>query len=252
MSSVYFLSAGSGIPVVFLHGFCESGRIWSEFARPFESDFKIYLPDLPGFGKSPLPDFISIDNVADEIAFWLIENKIQNSIIVGHSLGGYVALSLADRHPKLADKIVLFHSTCFDDTEEKRKNRNKTIEFVETHGVPPYVETFVPGLFLDKHHQAIPFVRSVALETKKETLVAYTAAMRDRAERAQVLRKSDISKLIITGVADTLIPVASSREMAKIGVNSQYYELEKVAHMGLFEAPERCRDIIRNFSLNIT
>jgi pimeloyl-ACP methyl ester carboxylesterase len=253
MSPIHFTKQGDGFPILFLHGFCETEEIWNTFIKPLILEFQIITMDLPGFGKSPLPELpISIDHVADGVAEWMVMNKISECAIIGHSLGGYVGLSIAERYPNLLRGLGLFHSTSFADSEEKKKHRNKIIEFVSRNGVLPFIDTFVPGLFYSKSDPSIPVVYEIAKGTKKESLIQYTKAMRDRKERTSVLRNPDLSKLIIAGMEDNSVSIESSREMFQIAQNCSFLELEKVAHMGIFEAQTGCQKIIKNFVLNIT
>ena len=136
MSPLFFYEEGSGPPIVFLHGFCETHEIWKDFVKPLSTRFRVILIDLPGFGRSEiLPTPFTIDDVGNTVANWLIENQVLKSILIGHSLGGYVTLSVAERHSQLLEGIGLFHSMAFEDTQEKKENRNKVIEFVRRNGV---------------------------------------------------------------------------------------------------------------------
>ena len=163
-------------------------------------------------------------------------------------MGGYVALSLAERHASLIKGIGLFHSTSFADTEEKKENRNKAISFVKKNGVQPYIDTFVPGLFFDKKDPALPEVHRIASQTKAESLIGYLKAMRDRPDRSVILQNPEIIKFLIAGTVDTLIPIESVRKMAEIGQKCSLFELSGVGHMGLFEAKTECQEIIRDFA----
>jgi len=165
-------------------------------------------------------------------------------MIIGHSLGGYVTLSIVSRHAQLVKGFGLFHSSAFADSEEKKENRNKIIEFVSNHGVLPFVDTFVPGLFYNKSDAAIPRVHRIAAKTSQRTVVGYSKAMRDRQDRSLLLSKSEISKLLIAGKEDTAVPLGTSREMAKMSQNCSFFELDNVAHMGFLEAKSECQDII--------
>ena len=162
-------------------------------------------------------------------------------------MGGYVALSLAERHPDLLKGFGLFHSTSFADTEEKKVNRNKVIEFVTRNGVAPFIDTFVPGLFFNKSVSTLAEVHSIAIQTRSETLIGYSQAMRDRPDRSSILKISEKPKFLIAGTEDTLIPIALSRKMVEIGQNCRYYELKGVAHMGIFEAEMECQEVIEEF-----
>lgn len=249
MPPVFFHEEGSGRPLVFLHGFCETHEIWKDFVRPLSDRFRIIMPDLPGFGKSEiLPAIFTVDDVGDALASWLKDHHIVDSLLIGHSLGGYVTLSIAERHPQLLAGFGLFHSTAFGDTIEKKENRNKAIAFVRKHGVQPFINTFVPGLFFDKSSQAIPLVHKIACQTKVETLIGYSTAMRDRPDRTSVLIKSKTPKLLIAGSEDALVPIKASRKMAKMSQNCSFLELADVGHMGFFEAKEQCQLITTQFA----
>lgn len=249
MHPLFVQDHGTGPTLVLIHGFCETSRIWDSFIPPLTSRYRILRPDLPGFGNSaPLPGRITIDQVADSLAGWLRQKGFAPAMVMGHSLGGYVTLALAERHPDLLAGYGLFHSTSFADSPEKKTNRNRIIEFVQRHGVLPFVETFVPGLFYNKHHPAIPGVHEIAAGTRAETLIQYAEAMRDRRDRTEVLGRVALPSLIIAGKEDSAVPVADSRKMAKSGQNTTYCELEMVAHMGFLEAPEECREITTSFT----
>ncbi len=249
MSSLYFREEGSGPPIVLLHGFCETHEIWSDFIAPLAKKFRVIIPDLPGFGSSPaLSDSFTIDDVGHAVAHWLTDMGINRSLVIGHSLGGYVTLSLAAHHPQLLQGFGLFHASAYADSQERKDSRNKIISFVTSHGVAPFIDTFVPSLFFDKSSLDIQTVHKIAAGTKKDTLIGYTAAMRDRPDRTFILSKSQLSKLIIAGAGDMLVPIEASREMGKMSQKSSFYELPKVAHMGFFEAKTDCQLIITRFA----
>lgn len=251
MSLLFFKEKGIGPPLVFIHGFCETHEIWNDFVDRFTTDFRVLTPDLPGFGKSEmLPTPFTIDDVGNAVARWLMDLQISSALIIGHSLGGYVTLSLTALHPELVRGFGLFHSTVFADSEEKRENRNRIIQFVQKNGVQPYIDTFVPGLFFDKSSPALQTVHDIASQTKLQPLIGYSQAMRDRQDRS-VLLKNEIPKILIAGVEDTLIAIQISREMAKIALNSSFFEMKGTAHMGFFEAKNECQMVTKRFAHEI-
>ena len=90
---LHFFEKGQGHPLIFLHGFCESGEMWRYFVDSLSTQYRVLCPDLPGFGNSPLTSPItSLEQVALQLEEWLDALQIQNPIVMGHSLGGYVAL----------------------------------------------------------------------------------------------------------------------------------------------------------------
>ncbi len=249
MSSIYFREIGSGPPLVFLHGFCDSHELWADFIGEFASSHRVLTPDLPGFGRSPeLPVPFSIDDVGDEITEWIKKLGLERPKIIGHSLGGYVALSLLARHKEQISGIGLFHSTPFADTLERKKIRQKVIQFVQLNGIEPFIETFVPGLFADKLNPHIESTRQRALATKKEALLSYSVAMRDRTDQSELALRSTLPLLIIAGAHDPLIPIEDLRKFAKINQKCTFFELPEAAHMGIFEAKKLCQAIISRFA----
>ncbi len=238
MDTLFFKDQGTGFPIVLLHGFCETHQIWDGLAEELTKDFRVITLDLPGFGQSQLPSLpFTIDDIGDQLIGWLSKRKINRPAIIGHSLGGYVALAMAQKDPSFIADLGLFHSTAFADSEEKKINRNKTIDFVEKFGVPPFVETFVPGLFYQKDNSSMNFVTSIALTTPLETLISYSKAMRDRPSREDFLKDYQGNVLVAAGIYDSIIPFSVSQQVSKLAHNTLFYPLENAGHMGMFESP---------------
>lgn len=244
MSSLYCKKIGTGPPIIFIHGFCETHQIWDGFAEQFASDFSVWCIDLPGFGKSELLQPLSIEIVSHRLIQEIERLQIGRCILVGHSLGGYVALAMQNAKPELFAGLVLFHSTVFADSEEKKLNRTKTIDFVKNYGVAPFVETFVPNLFYQKNHPAIPVVHAIALQTPLETLIAYSQAMRDRPAHNQI---AGFDMLILAGRHDAIITMPVSEQMATLSDSATLKMVELSGHMGMFEDRVECVKAIRDF-----
>jgi len=88
MSNIHFSEIGKGQPLVLIHGFCEIGDMWESIATALSDKLHVYSPDLPGFGRSPLPeDHVTLEEVAVKLEEWMEQQKIKNPFIVGHSLG---------------------------------------------------------------------------------------------------------------------------------------------------------------------
>ncbi len=252
MGEIYYKEIGKGFPLILIHGFCETNEIWDSFAERLSVDFRVITPDLPGFGKSPLPNGkISIVNVASILSRWLQQLEIRKCLVIGHSLGGYVTLAMVAQRPGLIVGLGLFHSTALPDSEEKRQNRNKVFEFVDKNGVPPFVDTFVPGLFHQKDHPAIEEVHAMASQTRKEVLMAYTLAMRDRLENITLLGAYEGDCLFIAGKYDTIIPCSAIEEQSRINRKSELRILENSGHMGMFEDAEAAYEGVRNFCFKV-
>ena len=252
MKMIYHESHGQGSPLVLLHGFCENGGVWDQLYPHFTHGYHVLIPDLPGFGKSALPfEKFSISDIADEVARWLTTQNVENAVVIGHSLGGYITLELANNHPDLLAGIGLFHSTAFADPEEKKLSRNKVIEFVNEHSAQVFADSFVPQLFYEHNRnrlsQEIDIAVQMASKTPLQTVISYTCAMRDRNDRTNVLKNWNKPLLFIAGDQDTSVPIEKSEEQIPIINNGTVRILKNTGHMGMFEAKGEAIGVIKSF-----
>ncbi len=248
MLSLSFRQYGNGKPIIFLHGFPMNQTVWNDFVPLLSDHYRVITVDLPGFGKSSMPESpFTIDMIADSLLRWLLAEKIYDSTLIGHSLGGYVALAMVEKKPELFSGLCLFHSTAFADTVEKKESRLKVIDFIKTNGVLAFTSNFIAPLFADQNHKAIRVVQKIAVQSVHDAVVGYTLAMRNRPDRISVLKNLEIPVLFITGKADAGISADSILNQAEQCKLPEVHILKKVAHMGMFEEPEATARIIRSF-----
>jgi pimeloyl-ACP methyl ester carboxylesterase len=253
MSAIHFSEKGKGNPVVFIHGFCEIGAMWNDIASELASDFHVFYPDLPGFGKTTIvSNHVTLEEAAVQLEEWMEEQKIENPVVIGHSLGGYVALAILELMGNRIKGIGLIHSTAFDDDEEKKHSRDKTIAFIKKQGVDKFVTSFVPQLFTASTRAQFEKEIDLAVTQSKESslvgLIAYSEAMRDRKSRLQILEDYTGPKLLIAGTEDGVVKIEASR--LQRDAFTSYYELEGVGHMGQVERREEVIKILRGFIMN--
>jgi len=247
---IIFEKRGSGQPLILIHGFCESKEMWITFSKELAKTHTVYAIDLPGITDHHIPkELTTLENVAVIIHDWMEDNHIHNPIVIGHSLGGYVTLALAELMGSGLKAIGLFHSTALSDNNDKRKTRNNTITFIKKHGVDKFIDSFVPPLFSEQHRitlqEKIDELITSGKNWSKEGVIAYITAMRDRKDRMEVWENFKGKKLMIAGVLDVAVNIEASR-MHKPFVDI-YCELEDVGHMGMFEAEEKTIKIIMDF-----
>lgn len=249
MNSLYYKDQGRGPILIFLHGFCETHRIWDDLVTELSQNFRVITLDLPGFGKSPiLKRPFSIKEVGHSVVALLIEIGVQKCVIIGHSLGGYVVLAAAEERPDLFLGLCLFHSTAQADSEEKKINRNRVIEFVKKNGVHPFIATFVPGLFFQREHQKIEKVYRIALKTSKKAILDYSQAMRDRPDMINFLERFQNKTLFIAGEQDSIISVAVLKEQSKVARAGKLEVLAKTGHMGMFEDKDETVRVLNGYA----
>lgn len=251
-TSVYYTDQGEGFPVILIHGFCETHEVWSRFAKVLSKDFRVINVDLPGFGKSKsLPEGFSVNDAAAAVNQIIVDLGVTSCIPIGHSLGGYVTLAMVKQKPSLFSAFGLFHSTAYADSEERKASRNKVIEFVSNHGVPPFIETFIPPLFYNKAHPDVSFAVTMALQTRQETLIGYAKAMRDRPDLTSVIKEFNKPIIFIAGEKDTVVPVETLEKQANLAIKADLHVIRDTAHMGMFENEAETLNLIRDFLVNV-
>lgn len=241
MSQLAYIEKGKGETVVLLHGFCERKEVWKDTINYLSEIAHVIAPDLPGFGdNAALISPITIDMMAEQLHHWLYEQKIAKGILIGHSLGGYVSLAFAEKHPEWMLGLGIFHSTAMADTQEKKQKRTQIISFLEKHGMEPFAAPFVRGLFYQPDHPHlkpdVDILIAMAAATSASTAIEVTKAMRDRPDRTHILEQALYPVLFIAGREDQAVPLASLQEqfyLPSTTVNIQI--LPDTSHVGMLE-----------------
>jgi pimeloyl-ACP methyl ester carboxylesterase len=244
------------MPVVLLHGFGEDSRIWEGQVDALQSVCRLYVPDIPGSGLSTvnadaLDAIGSLDAIADTIIDFLQHVVGEPAILLGHSMGGYLALAIAEQQPALLCGLGLVHSTAFADSEEKKETRRKAIDFITRYGSRAFLETAIPGLFGSAFAQTnlaeIDALVNRSEQFAPETLVSYYRAMLSRPNRTQVLKGSAWPVLFVIGTEDKTAPMTDVLQQTHLPETSVVHVLENTGHMGMLEQPDQLNKILADF-----
>ena len=233
--------------LVFLHGFAESREVWTDFTRPFPAGYRLLMPNLLGHGtnRAAVPDF-SMEAQARYVASYLDQKSCPGPVlVVGHSMGGYVALALAERHPECVAGLALLNSTAYADTDEKRQSREKNIGFVERHGLVKFMDSFVRPLFApanrDRLPEALALLEDIAKATPEATIAGALRGMAARPDRSAVLREALFPVLLVAGKHDVAVPLADSVAQAALAPVGAALFLEGAGHQAYLEQSEATR-----------
>jgi len=204
--NLHYTVQGTGSAIVLLHGFLENTTMWDEIIPQLAKNNMVICIDLLGHGKTGNLGYIhSMEIQAEMVRFILNHLKIKKYILIGHSMGGYVSLALAELYPKNIRGICLMNSTAQPDDDEKIKNRDRTIKAVKK-----YPETFVrlaiPNLFSEENRSKfIPEIKLIikeALKTSKQGIIAAIEGMKIREDRTVILQTRDFPILMIISKLD--------------------------------------------------
>ena len=247
---IHYSISGKGSTLVLLHGFGEDSRMWTDFLPAFDA-YQVLTIDFPGFGQSDVIKAATIPIMAEAVKAVLDKEKIKKCTLIGHSMGGYVTLAFAKNHESRLEGFGLFHSHPYADTTDKKKSRTKSIAFVEKHGVPIYLKQLMPLLFAGNYAKTNAFVVDKMIyygsQTSQAGIINGLQAMRDRVDTTSVLKNAIVPVLFIVGKKDAAVPLENSLNQVHLPSVADIHILEKVGHMGMFEAKKETIAAIHGF-----
>jgi pimeloyl-ACP methyl ester carboxylesterase len=242
------------VPLVLLHGFAEDSSLWDRQKEYLKDKYRLIIPDLPGCGSAPLASNTdtSMEGLAAAVKARLDAENIQQCIMIGHSMGGYVTLAFAELYPDMLKTFGLFHSTSYADTEEKKAARRKGIEFIQKNGAASFIRQSTPNLFSERSRQEHPEWVSDLIQRyssfNPDTLVRYYEAMIRRPDRSHVLKNFKGPVLFIIGAQDSAVPLTASLQQCHIPSISRIHILQDAGHMGMIEDSDRADRILESFT----
>lgn len=237
--------------VVLLHGYLESMLVWDEFVDLLKKDLRVVTLDLPGHGVSMINGEVhTMEYLADCVALTMDALGIDKYSVVGHSMGGYVALAMLDKYAKHLENITLLSSTTSADSQEKCDRRRREIELIKA-GKKNTLARLVPHVGfaaqnVNRLKDYIEDIRELILISEDEGVIAILGGMIERKSRGEQLRDSGIPHLFIFGRHDYYIPQEVADEMIEQDPNAKVVWLEESGHMGFYEEPEKCAEAILN------
>ncbi|MBR5850878.1 MAG: alpha/beta hydrolase [Alistipes sp.] len=238
--------------VVLLHGYLESMLVWEEFIPHIYKDVRVVTLDLPGHGISVIQgECHTMEFLADTVAAAMQQLGVERYTVVGHSMGGYVALALCERYPERLEGVVLLSSTPNPDSEEKAEARRREIVLIKSGKKELLARTAPAAGFAAENRgrmkDEIADLAELVVVTEDEGIVALLNGMIARPDRNAMLQSSPVRQLFILGRKDEYIPVEVAEAMVERHPQAQVAWLENSGHMGFFEEPAATAEALLNF-----
>ena len=170
---------------------------------------RVIAIDLLGHGKSECLGYVhTMEDQADMVFGVLQDLKIRKAALIGHSMGGYVALAFAELYPENLKKLVLMNSTSYEDNLERKNNRDRAIKMVKKD-YASFVRLSISNLFSDANREIlideIENVKLEALKTPLQGIVAAQEGMKIRKDREMILHSLNIPILLILSKKDPVL-----------------------------------------------
>lgn len=234
---IHYETLGKGPAVVLLHGFLESSTMWKPLIPQLSKNKTVIVIDFPGHGKSDvISETHSMELMAEIVHSLLKELKVDSATFIGHSMGGYVALAYAELYENEVEKLILLNSSPAADSEERKENRDRSIEIVGK--VPEaYISMAIGNLFAEssreKFASEIENLKREANSFPIEGIQAAIRGMRDRKDRTEILKNFKKAKYMILAEEDPILPIAELKKLAEKGNAS--VKIIGGGHMSLIE-----------------
>jgi len=176
--------------------------------------------------------------------------RLKKYVLIGHSMGGYVAMAFADLFPDHLKGLCLYHSTAYADSEEKKKDRLRAIDVVKSNKTL-YTNNTIRNLFASKNlkylKEEVAFAASIAKQTNKQGIIAALHGMRDRPGRDIILGLVEYPIMMVIGEQDNVLPYAQLLEQSQLIKHKHILYLEHDGHFGFLESPKQSNKALRRF-----
>ncbi|MDX2495490.1 MAG: alpha/beta fold hydrolase [Desulfuromusa sp.] len=244
-TTIYYEDSGdtAETPVVFVHGFPFSSAMWSDQLKLVGRNFRTIAYDLRGMGKSAIGDGqYTIENHVDDLLALLDHLDIHQAIIVGFSMGGYIALRALERNPDRFLAVALCDTRCEADDNAGKIKRANAATMVKKEGAAEFAKTFIPAVFspdsVQNNTAAVAEISAIIKATAPVAIAGNLIAMAARTDTSASLGKIAVPTLIMVGEVDTVTPPQAARFMHDNIAGAELQLIPDAGHMSNMENPQ--------------
>lgn len=237
-----YTDEGKGIPIVFVHGFPLCCAAWNKQIDALKAGYRVIAPDLRGLGHNQATSgTTTMMQFADDLHALITHLKTEPVVMVGHSMGGYVALAFARKYPKMLRGLVLVGTKSGADTPEAAAGRRTTAEKVKAGGSGVVVDAMAPKMLAptNQDDKMAEQVRALMSPSKPESVVAALLGMAERPDSTAMLAEISVPTLVITGTDDIIIPPVESEKLAGAIRDAKLVKIPNAGHLVPFEQPAK-------------
>jgi pimeloyl-ACP methyl ester carboxylesterase len=241
--------AGSGPALVLLHAFPLDGRMWRSQLGALSGEQHVLVPDLPGFGRSKRPEGNpSIDDYADAVVALCRSAGVEHAAIAGCSMGGYIAFSIARRHPQFMTSLALIDTRAAPDSQDVRRARYEMVERARHEGTA-FLRTADPPLSpytLAERAEVVAEVRAMMGDATPVGVMCAQRAMATRKDARPHLGDIDVPTVVVRGDDDPVVPRDEAEAMAASIPGATFVAIPLAGHLPSVEQPDLVTAALRS------
>ncbi len=250
-TEIAFDDIGSGIALVLLHAFPLNRTMWEPQVSALVTECRCITIDCRGFGDSPHAPPYSMDRYADDVAGVLDTLQIEQAVVVGLSMGGYIAFALWRRHRERIRGLVLADTRPGADTPEGAERRRRLMDVAHTQGSTAVANLQIAALMgqttREKRPDIYDAVHRMIAQAPVEGIVGALEAMIARPDSTPTLSTITVPTLIVVGEEDTVTPVAEARALHDNIAGSRLEVLQQAGHLSSLERPAAFNTVVTEF-----
>ena len=249
--------AGRGSPVVCLHGFPFNRSMWREQTDALRASQRVVAPDLRGHGETTVvSDPATMGEMAEDVSALLDELGIVRAVVVGLSMGGYVALAFFRKYLGRVRALVLADTRPQADTDEGRRAREETAQRALKEGMEPIADAMLPKLLSvatrERRPDVVERVRAMMLGTRPAGAAAALRGMALRRDQTDLLPLINAPTLIVVGSEDAITPPSDAEAMHEKIEGSRLLRIEGAGHVSNVERTEEFNRALVDFLNGLT
>jgi pimeloyl-ACP methyl ester carboxylesterase len=238
--------------LVFIHGFPFNKAMWEGQSRALADTCRVIAFDLRGHGETDAGrENISINGFSRDLIGFMDALELQEVMLCGLSMGGYIALNAISRHPERFSALILSDTQCIADSPEGKKKRMLAIEKIKKQGVDTYADESLANLFsrtsLASQNSYVESIKEMIRGTSRHTLCDTLLALANREETCSSLSSILVPTLILVGEEDKITPPSAAEFMHKRIKGSELVVIPGSGHLPNLENPSVFNTKLREF-----
>jgi len=243
---------GRGLPLVFLHAFPFNRTMWEPQLTALSSRFRVVTVDLRGHGESDAPLWrYTLDLFADDVSGLLDHLSIQQAVLIGLSMGGYLIFSFYRRYADRVKGLVLADTRAEPDSPEQTAWRIRLAQRVYQEGAGAVAAEMLPKLLAPTSYQTNPAlvqkVRAIMVDSRISGIVGDLMAISERSDAVPLLSTITCPTLVLVGEMDALTTPAENKRIADGISGARFQIIPSAGHLSNLEQPEVFSEAVRSF-----